>query len=121
MGKAIYESGLPTQLGIAMYAELDKARHGLVTQTGDLHLVYVLLLEHPFSIFDWSYWAKLFDGLPAKHKEVGGSTSALSVWFLVFSVWRTSTAGKQSPAKIHDNRNLGVPCRALKARCKRRA
>lgn len=69
MGTAVYASGLPTELGVKMYGELQKAQEG-VRLEGDLHLVYLILLDHPFRLSGWPYWNKLFAGLPRNHKEV---------------------------------------------------
>lgn len=69
MGRAVYDSGLPTDIGVKLYDELSKAEAGLVLGEA-LHLVYIIMLEHPFKIFGWSHWGKLFGSLPSTHKKV---------------------------------------------------
>lgn len=69
MGRAVYDSGLPTNLGVKLYDELSKAEAGLVLGE-PLHLMYIIMQEHPFTIFGWSYWGKLFGSLPSLQKKV---------------------------------------------------
>ena len=69
MGRAVYDSGLPTDIGIRLYDELSKAEAGLVLGE-PLHLMYVIMLDHPFKIFGWSHWGKLFGSLPSMQKKV---------------------------------------------------
>ena len=69
MGRAVYDSGLPTDIGVKLYDELSKAEAGLVLGEA-LHLIYIIMLDHPFKIFGWSHWGKLFGSLPSTHKKV---------------------------------------------------
>lgn len=69
MGTAVYASGLPTELGMKMYGELDKAQQEVQLE-GGLHLIFVILLDHPFRISGWPYWSKLFASLPKEHRKV---------------------------------------------------
>ncbi|DBA82486.1 TPA: hypothetical protein ACH3X2_000714 [Trebouxia sp. C0005] len=69
MGRAVYDSGLPTEVGIKLYDQLSKAVAGLVLGE-PLHLMYTIMLEHPFKIFGWGYWGKLFENLPSMQKKV---------------------------------------------------
>ena len=69
MGRAVYDSGLPTNIGVKLYDELSKAEAGLVLGE-PLHLMYIIMQEHPFTIFGWSYWGKLFGSLPSLQKKV---------------------------------------------------
>lgn len=69
MGRAVYDSGLPTDVGVRLYDELSRAEEGLVLGE-PLHLMYVIMLEHPFKIYGWGYWGKLFGSLPSLHKKV---------------------------------------------------
>lgn len=69
MGAAVYASGLPTELGMKMYGELQKAQGGVQLE-GGLHLIFLILLDHPFRITGWPYWSTLFASLPRNHKEV---------------------------------------------------
>ena len=73
MGTAVYASGLPTELGMKMYGELEKAQHSIQLD-GGLHLVYIIMLEHdPFRIMDWPFWSRQFAGLSTKDKQVCGN------------------------------------------------
>jgi hypothetical protein len=38
-----------------------------------LHLVYLILLDQPFEICDWSFWSSIFQGLPAQRKLVAAA------------------------------------------------
>ena len=69
MGRAVYDSGLPTNIGMKLYNELSKAVAGLVLGK-PLHLMYTIMLEHPFKIFGWGCWGKLFENLPSMQKKV---------------------------------------------------
>ncbi|KAL0029501.1 hypothetical protein WJX77_012503 [Trebouxia sp. C0004] len=69
MGRAVYDCGLPTDVGMKLYDELSKAVAGLVLGE-PLHLMYTIMLEHPFKIFGWVYWGKLFENLPGMQKKV---------------------------------------------------
>lgn len=75
MGRAVYDSGLPTDIGVKLYDELSKAEAGLVLGE-PLHLVYIIMLEHPVKIFGWSHWGKLFGSLPSTHRKA--STRSVS-------------------------------------------
>ena len=68
MGRAVYDSGLPTDIGMKLYDELSKAEAGLILGE-PLHLVFIIMLEHPFKIFGWSHWGKLFGSLPSTHRK----------------------------------------------------
>lgn len=77
MGRAVYDSGLPTDVGVRLYDELSRAEEGLVLGE-PLHLMYVIMLEHPFKIYGWGYWGKLFGSLPSLHKKVTKRPEKLS-------------------------------------------
>lgn len=49
MGKAIFSSSLPTHQGEIMYKALESALGNLVLGE-PLHLVYLILLDHPFEV-----------------------------------------------------------------------
>ena len=68
MGRAVYDSGLPTDIGVRLYEELSKAEAGLVLGE-PLHLMYIIMLEQPFKIFGWGHWGKVFGSLPSTHKK----------------------------------------------------
>lgn len=38
-----------------------------------LHLVFLVLLEHPFEICDWSAWSCIFQGLSKHHVRVAAA------------------------------------------------
>lgn len=69
MGRAVYDSGLATTTGMRLYDELSKAEAGLVLGE-PLHLVYIIMPEHPFKIFGWSHWGGLFRNLTTTQKKV---------------------------------------------------
>ena len=71
MGRAVYDSGLPTDTGVKLHEELSKAETGLVLGE-PLHLMHIIMLDHPFKISGWSHWWKLFGILPSTHKKVSG-------------------------------------------------
>ena len=69
MGRAVYDSGLPTDIGVKLYNELSKAESGLVLGE-PLHLMHIIMLDHPFQIVGWPHWGRLFGKLPSIHKKV---------------------------------------------------
>ena len=83
MGRAVYDSGLPTDIGMKLYDELSKAEAGLILGE-PLHLVFIIMLEHPFKIFGWSHWGKLFGSLPSTHRKA--SSYSVSSYILLASL-----------------------------------
>ncbi|GIL55845.1 hypothetical protein Vafri_11347, partial [Volvox africanus] len=64
MGRAIYESCLPTAEGEDLYARLTRALDGLALE-GGLHLLYLLMNEPlPVEINNWEVWGRMMERLP---------------------------------------------------------
>ncbi|GLI65409.1 hypothetical protein VaNZ11_008967 [Volvox africanus] len=64
MGRAIYESCLPTAEGEDLYARLTRALDGLALE-GGLHLLYLLMNEPlPVEITNWEVWGRMMERLP---------------------------------------------------------
>jgi hypothetical protein len=68
-GRAVYDSGLPLELGMRLYAELAAASSGVVLGQ-PLHLMYLCLLEHPFVITNWGRWGHVLAGLCSDERWV---------------------------------------------------
>ncbi len=56
-----------------------------------LHPVYLVLLEHPFEILDWSTWSSTFHSLSAHHRRVASAVGVTREWVL-------------QPINLHTNR-----------------
>lgn len=73
LGKACLSSSLPPEEGLALFAELEKARQCFVLDT-ELHLIYLVT---PYSAcyqwtnLDWMLFLALWEKLPASMKRVG--------------------------------------------------
>lgn len=91
MGRAVYDSGLATNIGMRLYDELSKAEAGLVLGE-PLHLVYIIMPEHPFKIFGWSHWGRLFRSLTSAQKKA--RLCFLLAVFLVWILFGASSRGK---------------------------
>ncbi len=57
---------------IAFVQELEAAFHK-VPVDDLLHLVFLVLLEHPFEICDWGAWSCIFQGLSNHHRRVAAA------------------------------------------------
>ncbi|GFR45398.1 hypothetical protein Agub_g6681, partial [Astrephomene gubernaculifera] len=71
VGRAIYESSLPTGIGQELYGRLLRALEGLALE-GGLQLLYLLQSEPlPVEIANWEVWAAMLEGLPREpHRRV---------------------------------------------------
>ncbi|KAK9815292.1 hypothetical protein WJX72_001157 [[Myrmecia] bisecta] len=69
LGQAVYNSALPTAVGIRMYSELQAAQLTYVMGSST-HGIYLVMLDHPFQIKEWRGWDVMFDQLPDADKRV---------------------------------------------------
>ncbi|KXZ49542.1 hypothetical protein GPECTOR_20g396 [Gonium pectorale] len=74
MGRAIYESCLPTAAGEELYGRLTSALNGLALE-GGLHMLCLLLTEPlPVELDDWGAWAAMLERMPREpHLRVAGA------------------------------------------------
>lgn len=91
MGRAVYDSGLATNIGMRLYDELSKAEAGLVLGE-PLHLVYIIMPEHPFKIFGWPHWGRLFRNLTGAQKKA--RLCSLLAVFLVWTLFGLGVGGR---------------------------
>lgn len=73
LGKACLSSSLPPEEGLALFAELEKARQCFVLDT-ELHLVYLVTPYNAcnqWNNLDWMLFLDLWEKLPASMKRVG--------------------------------------------------
>jgi hypothetical protein len=62
LGAAVTCSGLPPDSGLALHGRLDELRVHVVLGTAS-HLLYALLGEPLFEVFDWRIWQRLLQRL----------------------------------------------------------
>lgn len=73
LGRACLSSSITPEEGLALFAELEKARQCFVLET-ELHLIYLVTPYsacHQWATIDWMFYLELFDKLPASMKKVG--------------------------------------------------
>ncbi|KAG2489169.1 hypothetical protein HYH03_012395 [Edaphochlamys debaryana] len=81
MGRAIYDSCLPTAAGEELYAKLSLALDGLAL-AGGLHLLALLLPEPPpLELANWEEWARRLEAMPREpHVRVAEALGVTPVY-----------------------------------------
>ncbi|RMZ52974.1 hypothetical protein APUTEX25_001093, partial [Auxenochlorella protothecoides] len=64
-GRAVFDSGLPLDMGMALYGMLKGADAGVALDC-PAQIIFYCLLDHPFVITSWQAWAARLRSLPSR-------------------------------------------------------
>ncbi|BDA50034.1 DNA polymerase theta [Coccomyxa sp. Obi] len=104
MGKAVHSSSLPIHLGERLYEELEAGLQN-VSMDDLLHPVFLVLLEHPFEIHDWSAWSSAIHSLSSHHRRVASAVGVTREHILI-----RMSGGRGDEAKDKRHARFAAAC-----------